>query len=206
MLCAVEFQRPLRHLIKEVAVVGHKNDAAGGILPNGAAAKQPILRPNGWSRLVQHHHVGLGQQEAAQRNAALFPARQLGDIGIIVGAARSAPIAISILASMSQASAASICSCRRSFLPSARRIIFRHLHGDFAQTDQNKIFSGHSANDIFPDRLGWVEIWFLSQIAHFGALGGACLPVKSLSRPAIIFKRLDLPEPLTPTTPIFASG
>ena len=31
-------------------------------------------------------------------------------------------------------------------------------------------------------------------------------PVKSLSMPAMILSSVDLPEPLTPTTPILASG
>ena len=70
-LAAVELQRPLGHLIKEVAVVGDEDDAARELL-------QVMLQPGDAfgvkvvGRLVQQEHVGLGQKQAGQRDTALF--------------------------------------------------------------------------------------------------------------------------------------
>ncbi len=71
---AIELQGPLGHLIQEVAVVGHQDHAAG-------EGFQVVLQPGHGlgvqvvGGLVQQQHVGLGQQQAGQGDAALFTAR-----------------------------------------------------------------------------------------------------------------------------------
>ena len=78
---AVELQDPLGGVVQEVAVVGHRHHGAGELL-------QELLEPvdalgiEVVGRLVQQQHVGLGQQQPAQRNAALLAAGQRTDLRV----------------------------------------------------------------------------------------------------------------------------
>src|SRR5690606_23153539 len=73
-VAAVEFQDPLGGVVEEVAIVGDGDDGAG-------EAVQVLLEPvHGFGiqvvgGFVEQQHVGLGQQQLAQRHAALFTAR-----------------------------------------------------------------------------------------------------------------------------------
>ncbi len=75
---AVELEDPLGGVVEEVAVVGDGDDGA-------REALQELLEPvdalgvEVVGGLVEQQHVGLGQQHAAQRDAALLAARELAD-------------------------------------------------------------------------------------------------------------------------------
>ena len=78
---AVEFQNPARNLVKEIPVVGNGHNRPREIV------KEPLqpghrFRIQMVCRLVKQQHIGGTQQQLAQRNAALFTARQFGHIGI----------------------------------------------------------------------------------------------------------------------------
>ena len=76
-LAAVEFEDPLGRVVEEVAVVGDGHHGA-------REALQEVLEPlhalgvQVVGGLVEQQHVGLGQQQPAQRHAALFAAREQG--------------------------------------------------------------------------------------------------------------------------------
>ncbi len=78
---AVEFEDPLGGVVEEVAVMGDRDDGAGEVL-------QELLQPfdrlgvEVVGRLVEQQHVGLGQQQAAQRDAALLATGELADLGV----------------------------------------------------------------------------------------------------------------------------
>jgi hypothetical protein len=78
---AVQFQDPLGGVVQEVAVVGDGHHGAGEAL-------QEVLQPfdalgvQVVGRLVQQQHVGLGQQQPAQRHAALFAAGKHADLRV----------------------------------------------------------------------------------------------------------------------------
>ena len=80
-LAAVEFEDPLRRVVEKVAVVRHRHHGARKFL-------QELLEPvdalgiEMVGRLVEQQHVGLGEQQPAQRDAALFAARQRTDLRI----------------------------------------------------------------------------------------------------------------------------
>ena len=78
---AIQFQNPAGDIVEEVAVVGDGDHGAGVILQE---ALQPGHRfgVQMVGRFVQQQHVGLGQQQPAQGDAALFAAGQLADLGI----------------------------------------------------------------------------------------------------------------------------
>ncbi len=75
---AVQFEDPFGGVVEEVAVVGDGHHGAGEALqellePLDAFGVQVV------GRLVEQQHVGLGQQQAAQRHAALLAAGQHAD-------------------------------------------------------------------------------------------------------------------------------
>ena len=78
---AVEFQNPLGRVVQEVAVVGDGHHGAGEALQE---LLQPVHRfgVQVVGRLVEQQHVGLGQQQAAQRHAALLTAGEHADLGV----------------------------------------------------------------------------------------------------------------------------
>ncbi|MET3917430.1 hypothetical protein ABID97_004212 [Variovorax sp. OAS795] len=70
---AVHFQDPLGRVVQEVAIVGDGHHGAGEALKEHF---EPLhrFRVQVVGRFVEQQHVGLGQQEAAQRHAPLFAA------------------------------------------------------------------------------------------------------------------------------------
>ena len=79
-------------------------------------------------------------------------------------------------------------------------------HADRVEAVHHVGDRAHRQHDILLDRLGLVEMRLLLEIADRRALGRPGLAENSVSRPAMIFIRVDLPEPLGPTMPILASG
>ena len=86
----VELEDPARHVVEEVAVVGDRDD---GALELGQVALQPpdALGVEVVGRLVEQQHVGLLQQQPAERHAAPLAARELGHVGVARGAAGGRP-------------------------------------------------------------------------------------------------------------------
>ncbi len=86
-MSAVELEDPLGHVVEEVAVVGYRDDGAGIFL-------EIALEPGNRFRIqmvggfVEQQHVGRGQQQLAQRHAALLATGELADDGIPVGQAQ----------------------------------------------------------------------------------------------------------------------
>ena len=84
---AVEFQNPFGGVVKEVAIMGNGHHGAGEAL-------QEHFQPfDGFSvqvvgGFVKQKHVGLGQQQLAQRHAALFTTGQQADLGVPRGQAQ----------------------------------------------------------------------------------------------------------------------
>ena len=77
-MAAVELENPLGGVVEEVAVVRHRHHGP-------RVAHQELLQPvdrlgvEVVGRLVEQQHVGVGQQQLAQRDAALLAARQVAD-------------------------------------------------------------------------------------------------------------------------------
>ena len=80
-VAAVELEDPLGGVVEEVAVVRHRDHGAGKLL-------QELLEPvdalgvEVVGRLVEQQHVGLRQQQPAQRDAPLLAAGQRGDLRV----------------------------------------------------------------------------------------------------------------------------
>ncbi len=75
-MAAVEFEYPAGHVVEEVAIVGDRDHGAGKVLEE---AFQPgdRFRVEVVGRFVENQHVGVRQQQSAQRDTAFFTARQV---------------------------------------------------------------------------------------------------------------------------------
>ena len=80
-MSAVELEDPARDVVEEVTIVGDGDDRARILL-------EEVLEPahrlgvEVVGRLVEQQHVGLRQQQAAQRDAAALAARNLRDVRV----------------------------------------------------------------------------------------------------------------------------
>ena len=124
---------------------------------------------------------------------------------------RNASIAISALRSRSQASIASIFSCN-SACSAMTSFISSSVSSSAKRADTSLKRSTNSLASPMPDiTLPWTSM--------LGSNSGSCAryptckpsaalasPVKSVSMPAIIFNKVDLPAPFRPSTPILAPG
>ena len=80
-LAAVELEDPAGHVVEEVAVVGDGDDGAV-VVAQGALEPRDRLGVEVVGGLVEQQQVGLRQQQAAQRHAALLAAGEGGDLGV----------------------------------------------------------------------------------------------------------------------------
>ena len=110
---AVELEDPAGDVVEEVAIVGDGYDGALVVLE---VALEPgdRFRVEVVGRLVEQQQVGLAQEKAGKRDAALFSAGEGRSRRRPAGGVRSASIAISSVVSRFQPSTASICSWTRA--------------------------------------------------------------------------------------------
>ena len=79
-VAAVELENPLGDVVEKIAVVGHRDDGAR-ILLQIALEPGDRFRVEVVRRLIEQQHVGLREQQPAQRDAPLLAARELADHG-----------------------------------------------------------------------------------------------------------------------------
>ena len=80
-VAAIEFEYPAGDIVEKIPVMGNGDDGAGILLEKSF---QPAhrFRIEVIGRFIEQQHVGLGEQQAAQGDAAYFATGQLADIGI----------------------------------------------------------------------------------------------------------------------------
>ena len=80
-MAAVEFEYPFSGVVEKVTVMRHRHHGA-------RKTREKLLEPihafgiQMVGRLIEQQHVGLGQQQTAQRHAAFFTTRQRADFGV----------------------------------------------------------------------------------------------------------------------------
>jgi hypothetical protein len=78
---AIELEDPAGDVVEEITIVRHGHDAA---LELGEIALEPVHRlgVEVVGGLVEQQHVGLLEEHATERDAALLAARELADVGV----------------------------------------------------------------------------------------------------------------------------
>ena len=82
-MAAVQLQNPARHVVEEVAVVGHGIITVPLYCCRCCSSHSHALGIKVVGRFVEQQHIGLLQQQAAQGHPALLAAREVADDGLL---------------------------------------------------------------------------------------------------------------------------
>jgi hypothetical protein len=159
-------------------------------------------------RLVEQEHVGLGQQQPAQRDTATLTARERRDVGVPgrkaqgVGGDLEGAIEVVSVGGLDQ-----VLELGLLFRQGVEvRIRLGVCCIDGVQSLQRRLDVAQRLLDVAPDVLRRIEPGLLREEADLDPGLRPASPSISLSRPAMIFSRVDLPDPFRPSTPILAPG
>ena len=154
-------------------------------------------------RLVEQQQLGLFQQQPAQRHAAPLAAGEFCDLGVVGRAAQRVHRQIDLGIEIPQPLGLDLVLQLGHLVGGLVGII----GGELVVAVDDRLLRRDALHDVLAHRLCRIELRLLRQVADAGALGAAqASPVYSVSRPAMMRSSVDLPEPLTPSTPILASG
>ena len=153
-------------------------------------------------RLVEQEDIGLGQQQLAERDAALLAAGQRGNLGVARRAAQRIHRLLDLGVEVPQA------------LGVDRVLKLRHLvgglvgivHGELVIAVELRLLLGHALHDIAGHVLGLVEHRLLRQIADADAVGRPGLAHELGLLPRHDAQQRGLARAVEPTTPILAPG
>ncbi|KAF1049442.1 MAG: hypothetical protein GAK34_02062 [Delftia tsuruhatensis] len=182
-VATVQFQDPLGSVVQEVAIVGDGHHGAG-------EAVQELLQPfHGLGvqvvgGLVQQQHVGLGQQQLAQRHAALLAAGQLADHGVPGRQAQGVGGDLQLVLGVGAGSGD--LGFQLALLGSQRVEVGVGLGVggvDFIEARAGRVDFGHGLFHGLAHRVLWIELRLLRQIADGQALHGQRLAFEFLVHP-----------------------
>ena len=171
-MAAIEFQDPLGHVVQKIAVVGDGDHGAGIFL-------EEVLEPGHRlgvqvvGRLVEQQHVGLGQQQAAQRHAALLAAGQLADHRIPGRQAQRIGRDFELALQLPAADRVDLVLHLGLLFHELVHFIVRHGLGEFVADGVEAVDQALYVADAFADHLangfGLIQQGFLGQVAHLDA-------------------------------------
>ncbi len=158
--------------------MGHQDDAAREVFqvmlqPGDALGVQVV------GGFVQQQHVGLGQQQAGQGDAAALAAGELGDIGVIGRAAQGVHGHFDAAVDVPEVAGIQLFLERGHLFHQLVGIVLAQLGGDGVIVVEDLLFLA-PGDDIAPDIEAVVQLGLLFQIAHLGAVSGLGLADKFL--------------------------
>ena len=143
-LAAVELENPARHVVEEVAVVGHDQDRAG-IVAQMAFEPRHRLGVEMVGRLVQQQQFGLVEQQLAQRDAAALAARELGHVGIVGRAAQRVHRLIDLAVEIPEVRGLDLVLQLGHLVGGLVRIV----HRQFVVAIEDRLLLGDALHDVF---------------------------------------------------------
>ncbi len=167
---AVEFEDPARDVVEEVAVMGHDEDGA-------RVGAQVTFEPRHGlgiemvGGLVEEQHLGLLEQELAQRHAAALAARQAVDVGILGRAAERVHRLVDLGVEVPQVLRLDLVLQGRHLVGGLVRIV----HGEFVVPVEDRLLLGDAEHDVAAHAERRLEMRLLRQVADPGALGHEAL-------------------------------
>ena len=168
-LAAVELQNPTGHVVQEVTVVRHGDDRTLVLLE---VLLEPVNRlgVEVVRRLVEQQHVGLLQQQTAQRHAAPLTARKHLDRLVGVGAAQGVHRTLEHAVQLPAVHVVNLLVELALALDEARHRVVVHrlaeLHVNILVLLEQGYRGGAPLFDHLADGLRIVELGLLLQIAH----------------------------------------
>ena len=127
-------------------------------------------------RLIQQQNIGLFEEQLAQRNAALFPARQLVDGGLARRATQRVHGNFKLIVERPAIDCVNLLLKSAHFLHQLVEVGIvlgvRHLGGDRVEAVHHRRNRAHAIHDVAAHILGRVELRLLRQIADGDAFAG----------------------------------
>ena len=164
---AIELERPFGDVVEEIAVVGD-HDHGAGIVAQMMLEPGHAFRVEMVGRLVEQQDVGLGEQQLAQRHAALLAAGQRLDRGIARRAAERVHGLLHLRVEVPQPLGVDLVLERRHLVGGLVGIV----DGELVVAVELRLLLGHAFHDVAGHVLGLVEARLLRQIADADAVGG----------------------------------
>ena len=122
-------------------------------------------------RFVEQQQVRLVEQELAQSDAALFAAREFGNIGVVRRAAQRVHRQIDLAVEVPQVLGVDLVLQLGHLVGGLVRIV----DGQLIVAVEDRLLGGDAFHDVLANRLGLVELGFLFQVADAGAFGDKAL-------------------------------
>ena len=163
---AVELEDPAGDIVEEVAVMGNDQDRAR-IGPQMAFQPVHRLGIEMVGRLVEQQHLGLRQQQLAQRDAALFAARQLRHVGVVGWAAQRVHRLVDLAVEIPQALGLDLVLQLHHLVGGVVRVV----HGEIVVARQDRLLRRHAQHDVLAHAQLLVELRLLRQVADARTLG-----------------------------------
>ncbi len=150
--------------------MGHQDDAAREgfqvVLQPGDALGVQVV-----GRFVEQQHVGLGQQQAGQRDAALLTARQVVDAPVVGRAAQGVHGHLDPAVDVPQVAGVDLLLEGGHLLHQLVGVVLAHLDGDGVVAVEDLLLLA-PGDDVAPDVQAVVEVRLLLQVAPLDAVGG----------------------------------
>ena len=162
----IEFENPAGDVVEEVSIMSN-NKYGAGIIAQVAFEPVHAFGVEMVGRFVEQQQVGRIEQQPAQRDAALFTARQLADVGIVRRTAQRVHGQIDLAVEIPEVLGVDLVLELRHFVGGLIRVV----RGQFVIAVEDRFLGGDALHDVLSDRLRLVELRFLFQVADAGAFG-----------------------------------
>ncbi len=207
-VAAVELEDPLGGVVEEVAVVGHRHHGARESVCRNCSSQSTLSASRWLVGSSSSSMSGLDSSSWHSADAALLAAGQVGDLRVPGRQAQRVGGDLELVLGVAARG-------------SEDRLVLGLLGGELVEVG---VGLGVGGVDLVELLLGFEDLAqaVLDLLAHglardraaAPAAGSRCCmfgigtasPSMSLSTPAMILSRLDLPEPFRPSTPILAPG
>ena len=153
-------------------------------------------------RLVEQQQFGLFEQQPGERDATFFAARQRRNLGVVGGAAERIHRLLDLAVEVPKPLGLDLVLKPRHLVGGFVGVV----HRQFVVAVEDRLLLLDAEHRIAAHVEIWIELRLLRQIPTRAPSAIKPSPTNSLSMPAMMRSSVDLPEPLTPSTPIFASG
>ena len=203
-LSAVELQGPLGHLVQEVTVVGHQDDATREglqvVLKPGHALGVEVV-----GGLVQQQHVGLREQEPRQGDPALLPPREVFHAPVVRRAAQGVHGHLDLGVDVPHVAGVDLLLEGGHLLHELVGVVLAQLAGDLVEPGDEALFLTPGFH-VLADVEGRIELGLLLQVTHLHAIGRLGLAVELLVQAGQDLEQGRLTRPVDPDHPDLRVG
>src|ERR1700722_6911481 len=191
-VAAIELQNPFGDVVQKIAVVSDRDHRARVFI-------EEVLEPGHRfgvqviGRLIEQQHVGLGQEQAAQRNATLLPAGQLSHHRVPGRQTQRIGRNFQLAFQLPAADCIDLVLHLGLLFQSLVHFVIRHRLGEPVADGVETVDQALHIADPFADHLaygfGFIEQGFLRQVAHLDARLRARLALDVLFDPGHDFQQ-----------------